>query len=284
MGEGTLFVVATPIGNLADLTTRALETLREADAVIAEDTRRTRGMLTHFGISRPLLSLPAFDEQNRVEPLVRRLVEGQNLALVTDAGTPGVSDPGGLLVDAAWNAGVRVVPIPGASASLAAISASGLRTERFFFAGFLPRKGGARRDALDELLRSRAAVVIFEAGNRVAATLTDLADALGPRRALVARELTKLHEELARAPLPELASRFADGARGEVVIVVDAPGEGAPPAEEELPPLEEAIAARLAAGDRLKDLSRALAEAYRLPRQEVYARALRLRADEEAPE
>jgi 16S rRNA (cytidine1402-2'-O)-methyltransferase len=170
---------------------------------------------------------------------------------------------------------VTVVPVPGPSAAIAALSASGLSSARFTFLGFLPRKGEARREVLGELLRRRETVILYEAGNRTGETLAELAQTLGARRAVVARELTKLHEEIVRAPLPELAQRFQGGARGEVVIVVEGAGELLP--VDTLPPLEEAIRARLSAGERLSDLARALAEAYGLARQEVYARALVLK-------
>lgn len=268
-----LFVVATPIGNLEDLTLRAVRVLGEVDAVVAEDTRRTRGLLTHLGLSRPLLSLPAFDEKARVAPLVARLAEGESFALVTDAGTPAVSDPGGALVEAAWEAGVQVVPIPGCSAALAAVSVCGLDATRFFFAGFLPRKGRARTEALEELGALRAAVVLFEAGNRTGDTLEELAVRFGPRQALVARELTKLHEELARGPLDALAQRFKDGARGEVVIVIEGARQEAQPLE----PLDDAIVRLLGEGEKLTALSRTLAATYPQARQEIYARAMALR-------
>ena len=272
----TLYVVATPIGNLSDLSPRALDVLRSVDAIVAEDTRHTRGMLTHFDVHKALLSLPAFDEAQRIGPIVERLRGGEHLALVTDAGTPAISDPGEALVAAAWDAGVQVVPIPGPSAALAALSASGLTSSRFVFFGFLPRKGEGRRVAIEELQRGGMTFILYEAGNRTGDTLADLATALGSRRAVVARELTKLHEEIVRAPLPELAERFKRGARGEVVIIVEG-GVATTSAAEQLPPLEDAIRARLAAGDRVKDVAQALAQAYGLPRQQVYAKVLALR-------
>jgi 16S rRNA (cytidine1402-2'-O)-methyltransferase len=272
-----LYVVATPIGNLEDLSPRARRVLSEVDAVVAEDTRHTRGLLSHEGLAKPLCSLPAFDEKERVAPLVARLAAGETLALVTDAGTPAVSDPGEALVDAAREAGVTIVPVPGPSAAIAALSASGLSSSRFTFLGFLPRKGEARRELVGELRRRRETVILYEAGNRTGETLAELAAALGPRRAVVARELTKLHEEIVRAPLPELAERFREGARGEVVLVVEGAGDVAQDAT--LPPLDEAVRARLAAGERLSDLARALADAYGMPRQEVYARALALKEE-----
>lgn len=269
-----LFVVATPIGNLEDLTLRAVRVLGEVDAVVAEDTRRTRGLLSHLGLSKPLLSLPAFDEKARVAPLAARLAAGESFALVTDAGTPAVSDPGGALVEAAWEAGVEVVPVPGCSAALAAISVCGLDASRFFFAGFLPRKGRARSIALEELGRLRAAFVVFEAGNRTGDTLAELAERLGPRRALVARELTKLHEQLARGPLDELARQFKDGARGEVVLVVEGASDNAAPEET----IDEAITRLLGEGEKLTAIARSVAATHSQPRQDVYQRAMAIRA------
>jgi 16S rRNA (cytidine1402-2'-O)-methyltransferase len=278
-GAGTLYVVATPIGNLGDLSPRAADVLRTADAVAAEDTRRTMKLFAHLGAAPPpLLSLPAFDERGRLEPIVQRLRDGQVVALCTDAGTPGVSDPGAALVAAAWAAGARVVPVPGPSAALAALAASGLPADRFLFAGFLPRKGGGRSEALAWLARVPAALVLYEAGNRTGATLADLAAALGPREAAVARELTKLHEEIVRAPLPELARRFEGEVRGEVTIVIAPPGEGAPAAAEEPErPLEDELRARLAAGDKPTAIAREVARARGLVRAEVYELLERLR-------
>jgi 16S rRNA (cytidine1402-2'-O)-methyltransferase len=307
MAAGTLHVVATPIGNLEDLSPRAAEALRRASVVVAEDTRRTRTLLARVG-ARPgrLLSLPAFDERARVEAIAARLAAGEEVALVTDAGTPGVSDPGALLVDAAWRAGARVVPVPGPSAALAALSASGFPADRFLFAGFLPRKGGSRAAALRSLAAARATVVLFEAGNRAAATLADLRAALGDRPAVLARELTKLHEEILRGPLSALAARCGGELRGEVTIVVAAePGgaaggagedrggtgdpAGAPPggrAGGEGPgragpgepegfaaePVDDEIRRRLAAGEPPTAVARAVARGRGLARREAYAR------------
>jgi 16S rRNA (cytidine1402-2'-O)-methyltransferase len=279
---GTLYVVATPIGNLGDLSPRAADVLRNADAVVAEDTRRTRKLYAHLGAAPPpLLSLPAFDERGRLGPILERLRAGETLALCTDAGTPGVSDPGQRLVDAAWEAGARVVPVPGPSAALAALSASGLPADRFLVTGFLPRKGGSRAAALAELARTSATLVIFEAGNRAGDTLSDLLAALGDRRAALARELTKLHEEVARGRLSELARRFAGAARGEVTLVVEgagpegaaataAPAAGAAPVEEEL-------RRRLDAGEPTAEIARAVARERGLARREVYALLQRMK-------
>ncbi|HSB20306.1 MAG TPA: 16S rRNA (cytidine(1402)-2'-O)-methyltransferase [Anaeromyxobacteraceae bacterium] len=284
MPAGVLYVVATPIGNLGDLSPRAAEVLRAADAVVAEDTRRTRKLYAHLAAEAPpLLSLPAFGERARLGPILARLRAGQTLALCTDAGTPAVSDPGQKLVEAAWEAGARVVPVPGPSAALAALSASGIPGDRFLVAGFLPRKGGSRAAALAELAATPATLVIFEAGNRVAATLSDLLGALGDRRAALARELTKLHEEVARGRLSDLARRFAGSARGEVTLVVEgAAAEGSaepagPPAGPE--PLEEELRRRLEAGEPTAGIARAVARQRGLPRREVYALLQRMKGE-----
>jgi 16S rRNA (cytidine1402-2'-O)-methyltransferase len=270
--RGRLLVVATPIGNLGDLSPRAAEALLQADAVAAEDTRRTLKLFGHLGKKPPtLLSLPAFDERGRLGGIVERLRDGQTIALCTDAGTPGISDPGAMLVEAAWEAGALVVPIPGPSAAASALAASGFPADRFFFAGFLPRKGGARRDALALLARVPATLVLYEAGNRTAETLRDLAEALGDRLALVARELTKLHEQLERARLTELAEKFGGEVLGEVTLVVAPPADGTPAvAEEAAEPLEAELARRLAAGEAPSGLARDVAKARGLKRSDVY--------------
>jgi 16S rRNA (cytidine1402-2'-O)-methyltransferase len=267
---GTLYVVATPIGNLGDLSPRAAEVLRLADVVVAEDTRRTRTLLTHAGAHpAELLSLPAFDEEGRLGRVVSRLSAGAVVALVTDAGTPGVSDPGSRLVEAAWEAGARVVPVPGPSAALAALSASGLSADRFLFAGFLPRKGGGRADALRWLSGVPATIVIFEAGNRAASTLADLEEAFGDRMAALARELTKLHEEIARGRLSELRARFTGDLRGEVTLVVAGASAAPEPARAEPP--EEEILRRLADGEAPTAVARAIARGRGMGRGEAYA-------------
>jgi 16S rRNA (cytidine1402-2'-O)-methyltransferase len=282
VSAGTLYVVATPIGNLGDLSPRAAEVLRTVAAVVAEDTRRTRQLFGHLAApAPPLLSLPAFDERGRLGPIVERLRAGEDLALCTDAGTPGVSDPGQRLVEAAWEAGARVVPIPGPSAALAALSASGLPSDRFLVAGFLPRRGGGRADALAWLGGLPVTLVLFEAGNRVAATLADLAAAMGDRRAALARELTKLHEEIARGRLTELARRFAGGALGEVTLVVEGADAAAlaAAAVAVAPPedIEDELRRRLAAGEPPTGIAREVAKARGLPRREVYALLERLK-------
>jgi 16S rRNA (cytidine1402-2'-O)-methyltransferase len=268
-----LYVVATPIGNLRDLTERAREVLAACDAVVAEDTRHSGRLLKHLGLSKPFLSLPAFDEAARVEPIVRRLLEGASLALVTDAGTPAVSDPGALLVRRAVEEGVPVSPVPGASAAIAAVSVSGFPEGRFHFVGFLPRKASHRDEMLAELLPLRALLVFYESPQRLGETLLDLRAALGDRAALVARELTKLHEELARGTLSQLAEHFAGQVRGEVVIVVT--GARAEAVEEDPAALEAEVRERLARGERPKEIAEALSGRY--PKRTVYQLAVRLK-------
>jgi 16S rRNA (cytidine1402-2'-O)-methyltransferase len=267
-----LYVVATPIGNLGDITARAREVLAACAAVVAEDTRHSGHLLKHLGLRKPLLSLPAFDEAARVEPLLRRLLAGESLALVTDAGTPAVSDPGGILVRRAVEQGIPVMPVPGASAAVAAVSVSGFPQARFHFAGFLPRKASDRASMLEELRALRAQLVFYESPQRLSRTLADLRAALGDRPALVARELTKLHEELARGALSALEERFAGEVRGEVVIVVSGAREetAADPAG-----LEAEVRSRLARGDHPRDIAGSLSGKH--SRRAVYQLALKLK-------
>lgn len=274
---GTLFVVATPIGNLGDITLRAIDTLRAADRVLAEDTRRTLGLLSHLGISgKPVDRLDAHAPAEAVERAAARLEAGESLALVTDAGTPLVSDPGAALVRLCAARGVRVVPIPGASAVLAAVSVSGLCAGPFRFVGFLPRGGPERREALERVAGTPEPVVLFESPERTQATLRDLAAISPGREAMVARELTKLHEELARGTLRDLAADEREWI-GEVTIVL---GEGAGDAD--APALDEAEIERriddaLAKGRRARDIAEELALVLRVPKKDVYARVVQRR-------
>jgi 16S rRNA (cytidine1402-2'-O)-methyltransferase len=272
---GTLHVVATPIGNLEDVTLRALRVLREADLLLAEDTRRTRVLLDRHGIAARPRSLHAHNESARIDEVLAALAAGRAVALVSDAGTPLVSDPGGRLLAAALAAGHEVSPVPGPSAALAALLVSGLAPTPFAFLGFLPRRPGARREALTRWRGRPETLVLFESPRRVGATAREAAELLGDRPACVARELTKLHEEVVRAPLSALAERFADGARGEVTLVI---GGGAP--ETTAPEaLDARIRARLAAGQGPREIAAALAPEAGLPRRVLYARATALRAE-----
>jgi 16S rRNA (cytidine1402-2'-O)-methyltransferase len=274
---GTLYVVATPIGNLSDLTERARRVLAEVDHIAAEDTRHSRILLDHIGVQKRTHSLPAFDEKERVGGLVRLLEEGASMALVTDAGTPAISDPGGALVALAVARGVTVVPIPGACAAVAAVSVSGLPADRFCFLGFLPRSGPPRARLLQQMKELSVAVVLYESPHRLKDTLLDLEQAWGPRPALVARELTKLHEELLRGTLGEIAARLPLEVKGEVVLVVQ--GAPEPDVRAELGPeaIDAELQRQLQDGTRsIKDVAKALATQLGLPRKELYARALQL--------
>ena len=228
---GSLYVVATPIGNLRDVTLRALDVLRSAAIIAAEDTRVSANLLRHFGIATTMLSLHAHNERQRVRVVLDALENGKSVALITDAGTPGVSDPGAVLVADVRAAGYSVVPIPGASAAIAALSASGLRAERFAFVGFLPQQQKARRTLLGDLAKLKLALVFYEAPHRVRATARDLARALGSERVLVvARELTKAFETIATMPLAQAEAWFdgdANRERGEFVLLVDEPPDAA---------------------------------------------------------
>jgi len=271
-GRGTVYVVATPIGNLDDLSPRAQEVLRAVERIACEDTRHTGLLCERFGIATPRVSLHAHNEARRVPELLAVLARGGSLALVSDAGTPLVSDPGERLVRAAVEAGAAVVPVPGPSAVLAALVASGFATRPFAFYGFLPRKGAERARALAALRLFPGTLVVFEAPNRAPATLADLARALGPRRALLARELTKRHETLVRGRLGEVA---LDDPRGELTIVVEGPdAEAAGLADEPPPDLDAEVRRLLADGHSPRDAARELAERFGLPRREAYARVL----------
>jgi 16S rRNA (cytidine1402-2'-O)-methyltransferase len=220
---GTLYLVATPIGNLEDITHRALRLLGEVSVIACEDTRHTKKLLSHYGINTRTISYHEHNERERAAELLEQLRQGSDVAVVSDAGTPSINDPGFRLARLAIDDGVRVVPVPGASALISALVASGLPTDEFFFGGFLPARSGARRTRLSELRSLPATLIFYEGPHRIAATLQDAREILGEREAVVARELTKLHEEIARGLLSELAARFASAetARGEMVLLID---------------------------------------------------------------
>jgi 16S rRNA (cytidine1402-2'-O)-methyltransferase len=274
---GGLHLVATPIGNLRDVTLRALEVLAAAELIACEDTRVTRKLLDHYGISTPLTPYHDHNAAEARPRLLARLAAGAAIALVSDAGTPLVSDPGYKLVRAVRDAGVNVTALPGASAVLAALAVAALPTDRFFFEGFLPPKEGQRRARVAELARIPATLVLFESGPRVAATLADLAAVLGSREAAICRELTKLHEEVRRGELAALAQHYAGTAeiRGEFVIVIAPP---APQVEIEAADLDALLRPAL---DRVsvKEAVAEIASVTGRPRREVYQRALALGRD-----
>jgi len=271
-----LYLVATPIGNLEDVSLRALKVLEAVEVVLAEDTRRTRVLLDRHGVAAKPVSLHAHNEAARVSQVLAVLDGGGDAALVSDAGTPLISDPGDRLVAAALKAGHSVVPIPGASALLAALAASDLPAVPFTFVGFLPRRSGECDRVLESLRDRRDTLIFFESPRRVAKTLARLQEAFGDRRACAARELTKLHEEIARGSLSELAKHFEEGARGEFTLVVaGARDAAATPTEDEL---HEAIRALIAEGLSSREISDRLATSSGLPKREIYARAVALKS------
>jgi 16S rRNA (cytidine1402-2'-O)-methyltransferase len=270
-----LYLVATPIGNLGDITLRGLETLAAADLIACEDTRITHRLLERYGIATPLSPYHDHNAATVRPKILSRLAESAAVALVSDAGTPLISDPGYKLVREAQAAGHTVTSVPGPSSVLAALGAAGLPTDRFFFEGFLPPKQTARRARIGELANVQATLVLFEAGPRVAATLADLAAGLGDRDAAICRELTKLHEEIRRGELSALTTAYADGAetRGEFVIVIAPPSaDAAVPNTEDVDGLLRQALSRAS----LKDAVSAVAEATGLARRELYQRALAL--------
>jgi 16S rRNA (cytidine1402-2'-O)-methyltransferase len=272
--SGTLYIVATPIGNLEDITLRALRILKEVDVIAAEDTRHSRKLLTHFGISRPLTSYFDHNKELKGEYILERLEQGLNVALITDAGTPCISDPGYQLVRDAVARGINVIPIPGACAAIAALSASGLPTDHFTFAGFLPNRQQKRREKLQSLAGEKGLVVFYESPKRLLATLRDMLDTLGDREIVVARELTKIYEEFMRGALSALIEQVEKREiRGEVAILVSPAEKAELP---DAPRMEELLQRYLASGElSLKDAVKRVTLETGLAKSAVYAEALR---------
>ena len=257
---GSLFIISTPIGNLEDITLRAVRLLGEADVIACEDTRQTRKLLDHFGISKPMLSYHEHNEASRSAELIEKLIAGENVALVSDAGTPLISDPGYRLVAATIANGISVVPIPGPSAVMAALAAAGLPTDSFRFCGFLPPKTSQRRKLLEELKNESATLVFYEAPHRVLDALDDIAAAMGKRPVVIARELTKIHEEFLRGSAAEVRAQLAQRpvVRGEIVLLIGKAERAAPiddtPVEEAVGALEQQGVSRM---DAIKQVAKA---------------------------
>ncbi|HYD49683.1 MAG TPA: 16S rRNA (cytidine(1402)-2'-O)-methyltransferase [Terriglobales bacterium] len=274
---GTLYVVATPLGNLEDITLRALRILREVDAIAAEDTRHSRKLLDHYGISKPLISYYDEVERRRAPELVARIQRGESIALISDAGTPCIADPGYRLVNAAIDAGVAVVAIPGASAVAASLSVAGLPTDRFVFEGFVPAKPVARRKFYAGLIDETRTTVVYEAARRLTASLADLLATLGDRRIAMVRELSKMYEEVLRGTASSLHTTLTErervqGLQGELTMLIG----GASATAEEIAPeeLAQAIAKLRAEGKSLKEASQILSRETGIPRREIYKRGL----------
>jgi 16S rRNA (cytidine1402-2'-O)-methyltransferase len=268
--SGTLYIVATPIGNLEDITTRAVRILREVDLIACEDTRQTRKLLDRYSIAKPLVSYHEHNEQARSAGLLRELEAGKNVALVSDAGTPLIADPGYRLVEQARQKGIAVSPIPGPSALLAALSASGLPTDSFSFHGFLPPKKGQRRKLLEELRPSEATLVFYEAPHRIVDALEDVAEILGPRPVVLARELTKIHEEFLRGTAADIREVLAKRAsvKGEITVMI---GKGESPQVDDTP-IAEAVEKLVESGVPRMEALKTVARQRGLSKGEVYKR------------
>ena len=277
--SGILYVVSTPIGNLEDISLRALRILKEVDLIAAEDTRRTRHLLTHYGIQKPLLSHHEHNERMREETLVERLREGKNVALVTDAGTPGISDPGAPLIRRAIRERIPLVPVPGPAAAVAALSIAGLPTDRFLFYGFLPAKSAARKSLLEGLRKRPETLVFYESPRRLPALLKEALEVLGNRPAAVAREITKVYEETRRGTLSELVEKMGpEEVRGEVTVIL-----AGNPEEETADPraIREALRACLDYGVSRKEAVERVAKELGAAKREVYGECLKMKETSE---
>ena len=270
---GCLYLVATPIGNLEDFTHRAARILREVDLVACEDTRHTRKLLDHYGISKPVISYHEHNEAARAQELAGKMLAGASVALVSDAGMPLVSDPGYRVVAAAIRAGIPVVPVPGPSAVVAALAASGLATDSFYFGGFLPAKSGQRSRALEALRELRHTLVFYEAPHRIAETLADVERILGPRQVVIARELTKIHEEFLRGPAGEVRATLESrrAVKGEITLLI---GKAEEPEGDPLT-IAEAVEACERAGMSRMDAIKEVARKRGLAKREVYKQTQR---------
>jgi 16S rRNA (cytidine1402-2'-O)-methyltransferase len=267
-----LYIVATPIGNLEDITLRALRVLKEVDVIAAEDTRHTQILLSHHDIHTPLTSYHEHNEKTKAPELITRLARGQNIALVSDAGTPAISDPGFRLVVQAIRAGVRIIPIPGASALTAVLSASGLPTDRFIFEGFLPAKKKQRRERLQALRDETRTLIFYEAPHRLKDALDDICELLGNRDAVLAREVSKIHEEFIRGPVSDLVHALGGGnIRGEVTLLISG-SSGESRVDDDL--LKAEIRELEGKGLRIKEIAEVLGEKFGYPKKEIYRLAL----------
>jgi len=266
--SGNLYLIATPIGNLEDITYRAARILAEVSAIACEDTRESHKLLEHLGIRKPLLSCHEHNERARSEEIVAKLLYGEDIALISDAGSPLVSDPGYRLVDAALEAGVTVVPVPGPSALITALTASGLETDAFYFGGFLPPKPTQRRKVLESLAELDATLIFYESPHRILESLADVADVLGARRTVVARELTKIHEEFLRGTAAGIGETLASrpSVKGEITLLIAKADAQA----EDTMPIPEAVGELVAAGVSRMDAMKAVARRRGISKREVY--------------
>ena len=275
---GVLYIIATPIGNLEDITLRALRILKEVDLIAAEDTRRARILLSHYDIRTPLTSYHEHNERAKAPPLVQQMRDGHNIALISDAGTPAISDPGYRLIVAAIGAGIRVIPLPGPSALAAALSASGLPTDRFTFEGFLPAKKRERRDKLRELAHDLRTLVFYEAPHRVKESLEDMLPILGDRQVVIGREISKIHEEFLRGSVGEVLAQLAGReARGEITLIVHGYSGGVEISQDEI---GAEVRRLIDGGMGVKSISELLSERFQISKREIYQMALKLKNQE----
>ncbi len=275
MKSGILYIVATPIGNLEDITLRAIRVLKEADLIAAEDTRHTKHLLDRYQIETQLTSYHDHNKEEKAPVLVARMLEGKNVALVSDAGTPGISDPGYFLINLAVDQKIPVVPIPGATAAIAALSVSGLPTDSFVFEGFLPAKHLARVKRLQELSREERTIIFYEAPHKIVKAVEDLLAVFGDRRAVVTRELTKIHEETVRGTLSEILKRLNEGTiKGEFTIIVH--GFSAEPQKQDIDTAEYLKNLMLHRGMSKKEAIAAASEELGLPKKDVYKESLKI--------
>jgi 16S rRNA (cytidine1402-2'-O)-methyltransferase len=275
MPTGTLYIVATPIGNLEDITLRAVRVLKEVDLIAAEDTRHTRHLLDRYEIGTQLTSYHDHNKEEKAPILVARILEGKNVALVSDAGTPGISDPGYFLINLAIDQEIPVVPIPGATAAIAALSVSGMPTDNFVFEGFLPPKHTARLKRLQDLINEERTIIFYEAPHKIIKTVEDMLEIFGDRRAVITRELTKIHEETIRGTLSGILKRLTSGTiKGEFTIILH--GASAEPLKQDIDTAQYLKNLILHRGLTKKDAIAVAAEELGLPKKEVYKESLKL--------
>jgi 16S rRNA (cytidine1402-2'-O)-methyltransferase len=275
MNTGTFYIVSTPIGNLEDITLRAIRVLKEADLVAAEDTRHTRHLLDRYQIETQLTSYHDHNKEEKAPVLVAQMLEGKSVALVSDAGTPGISDPGYFLINLAIDQKIPVIPIPGATAAIAALSISGLPTDRFIFEGFLPAKHGARLKRLQELSKEERTIIFYEAPHKIIKTIEEMFEVFGDRRAVITRELTKIHEETIRGTLSDILKHLQTGSiKGEFTIIVR--GASAELLKQDIDTAEYLKNLMLHRGLSKKEAVAAAAEELRLPKKEVYKKSLKI--------
>jgi 16S rRNA (cytidine1402-2'-O)-methyltransferase len=275
MKTGTLYIVATPIGNLEDITLRAIRVLKEVDLVAAEDTRHTRHLLDRYQIETQITSYHDHNKEEKAPVLVARMLEGKSVALVSDAGTPGISDPGYFLINLAIDQKIPVIPIPGATAAIAALSVSGMPTDSFVFEGFLPAKHMARLKRLQELAKEERTIIFYEAPHKIIKTIEDMLEVFGDRRAVITRELTKIHEETIRGTLSEILKRLQVGTiKGEFTVIVH--GASAEPLKQDIDTAEYLKNLMLHRGLSKKEAISVAAEELGLPKKEVYKESLKI--------